>query len=128
MPDILLDSDIVIAVLRGSQKIIDELIRLEKTGCRLLYTPIAKAEIYHGIRKGEEEKVEAFFAGCHCLPIADEAGEKAGYYLRRYHQSHGVEIADAFVAAAANINDAVLFTLNHKHYPMKDVAIHRFSA
>jgi predicted nucleic acid-binding protein len=42
--------------------------------------------------------------------------------LRQYRKSHGVEIADALIAAAAVANRAELWTRNRKHYPMKDVS------
>ena len=34
---------------------------------------------------------------------------------------HGVELADALVAAAATTSGVRLWTLNRKHYPMPDV-------
>src|SRR5712692_5043563 len=39
-------------------------------------------------------------------------------YLARYAKSHGVEIADALVAAAAAVSGLRLWTLNRKLYPM----------
>jgi len=48
-------------------------------------------------------------------------GRQAGAYLARYARSHGVEIADALIAAAATTAGLHLWTLNRKHYPMEDV-------
>ena len=48
-------------------------------------------------------------------------GRRAGAYLARYARSHGVELADALVAAAATTAGLHLWTLNRKHYPMPDV-------
>lgn len=39
-------------------------------------------------------------------------------FLRDYGKSHGVGLADAIVAATAQIENAELKTLNTKHYPM----------
>ncbi|MCX5792403.1 MAG: PIN domain-containing protein [Elusimicrobia bacterium] len=125
MRDILLDSDVIIEILRGNEKVAEEVIGLGKSGRAVLYTPISKAEIYHGIRENEKEKTEAFFSCCRPVPITDEIGEKAGRYLRQYNRSHGTEIADALIAAAAFINNADLFTFNHKHFPMKDLKLHK---
>ena len=124
MNDIILDSDVIIEVLRGNEEVMEEVIRLGKSGHTVLYTPVSKAEIYHGIREEEVEKAETLFFGCASVPITDTIGEKAGHYLRRFHKSHGTGLADALIAAAAFINNAELFTLNHKHYPMKDVRLH----
>jgi predicted nucleic acid-binding protein len=49
-------------------------------------------------------------------------GRQAGLYLQRYRRSHGVEVADALIAANAVASRAQLWTRNRKHYPMKDVA------
>lgn len=126
MRDILLDSDVIIEILRGNGEVTEEVISLGKSGRAALYTPISKAEIYHGIREGETGKAEMLFSGCRSVPITDEIGEKAGHYLRQFYKSHGTDIADALIAAAASITNAVLFTFNHKHYPMKDISLHKF--
>lgn len=128
MHDILLDSDVIIEIFRGNEKVAEEVIRLAKSGRAVLYTPVSKAEIYHGIREGETGKAEELFSGCRPVPITDDIGEKAGHYLRQFHKSHGMDIADALIAAAASLNKAGLFTLNHKHYPMKDIKKHRITA
>ena len=87
----------------------------------MTYTAIAKAEIYHGLRRGEEAAAERFFSACRCLVIDEEVGEQAGRYLSAYRRSHGVELADALVAASARIHKAALYTLNRRHFPMKDI-------
>ena len=125
MYDVLLDSDVIIEVLRGNEGVLEEIISLGKSGRAILYTPISKAEIYHGIRKGETGHAEVLFSGCMSVPITDEIGEKAGRYLRQFHKSHGTDIADALIAAAAFINNAGLFTFNHKHFPMKDIKLYK---
>lgn len=127
MPDLLLDSDVIIERLRGNEAVESELKRLLDEGWSLFFTPVAKAEIYHGMRAGEELAAETFFAACRCLPITDEVGEQAGRYLAAHHKSHGLGIADALVAAAARVHRAALFTLNLRHYPMKDVHFHRLN-
>lgn len=124
MPDLLLDSDVIIEILRGDLVVLEEVTKLRKAGWLVAYTPVAKAEIYHGLKRQEEAAVEHFFASCLCLDLTAEVGEKAGRYLAAYHKSHGMEIAGALVAAAANINRATLFTFNRKHYPMRDVTFH----
>ena len=48
-------------------------------------------------------------------------GRQAGIYLARFRKSHGVELADALIAAGAVTSKAELWTRNKKHYPMSDV-------
>ena len=43
--------------------------------------------------------------------------------MKSYSRSHGLELADALVAAAAHVNGISLWTLNKRHYPMRDVRL-----
>ncbi|HBA61440.1 MAG TPA: PIN domain nuclease [Elusimicrobia bacterium] len=126
MRDILLDSDVIIEILRGNGEVTEEVISLGKSGRAVLFTPVSKAEIYHGLREGETARAEMLFSGCRSVPITDAVGEKAGHYLRQFHKSHGMDIADALIAAAAFLINADLFTFNRKHFPMKDLKLHKF--
>jgi predicted nucleic acid-binding protein len=56
--------------------------------------------------------------------LDSKVAKRAGAYLQRYSRSHGVEIADVFVAAAASLSGLRLWTLNRKHYPMEDVTFY----
>ncbi|OQY99227.1 MAG: hypothetical protein B6D41_01730 [Chloroflexi bacterium UTCFX4] len=90
----------------------------------LCFSPITKAEIYHGLRAGQEERTAQLFAEMGCLDIDEQIGQKAGEYLRSFHKSHGTQLADALIAATAFHAKAVLFTLNRRHYPMTDIQFH----
>lgn len=118
---ILLDSDVLIEVLRGNETIKKELSLLYRQGEALAYSPVTKAEIYTGLMSPERRITEVLFLGLQCCSIDEMIGEQAGYYLRSYHKSHGVEIADALIAATAKVCQALLFTLNRRHYPMPEI-------
>jgi predicted nucleic acid-binding protein len=94
---------------------------LEATGVPTYCTAIAWAEIFAGLRPGEEPLTQAFFDARGEIVLDGQVGRQAGAYLARYARSHGVEIADALVAAAAATSGVRLWTLNRKHYPMPDV-------
>ena len=121
MAKVLLDTDVVIEIMRGNQVVIDNMKSLWRMGNVIFCSPVTVAEIYHSLRPKEVGKVEKFFRTAKCLPITKEVGEKAGKYLARYHKSHSVELGDALVAAVCFSNKTLLYTLNKKHYPMKDV-------
>jgi len=57
----------------------------------------------------------------HGIPIDAKSGRQAGLYLRQCRKSHGVEVADAQIAASAVANKAEIWTRNRKHYRMKDL-------
>lgn len=52
------------------------------------------------------------------VPVSAEVGKIGGLYKRDYGKSHGVGLADAILAATAEIENAELKTLNIRHYPM----------
>jgi len=79
------------------------------------------AELWAGARPKEHEALDNLFTALRCAAIDREAGRRAGTYLRRYRRSHGVEVADALIAASAVENGAALWTRNRRHYPMKEI-------
>ena len=120
---VLLDSDVIIATFRNETSVVEYLDRLLEQQAKLSVSPVAYAEILAGERSGEHDAIESFFESVDCLPIDEAVGRKAGEYLRAYSKSSGVRIADALVAAVAHCHQAELFTLNRKHYPMKDIRV-----
>ena len=121
MTEILLDSDVIIAWLRGLEPFASLIPDLLEKGTALFWTPVSVAEIFAGIRKGEEKRVADLFLVLDSLSLSAETGKKAGEYLKAHAKSHGVELGDALIAAAAHVNGMRLWTLNVKHYPMKDI-------
>ncbi len=124
MTGVLLDSDVVIEILRGRRDVVAAAERLARDHVPTCCTAVTWAEVYAGIRPGEEPLTEAFFEARGEVVLDGIAGRRAGAYLARYAKSHGVEIADALVAAAATSAGLRLWTLNRRHYPMPDVEFH----
>ncbi len=120
----LVDSDVLIEVLRNNKPVADELEALHNAKHTLCYSPITKAEIYHGLRQEEEERTARLFAGMECFIVDDSIAEQAGEHLRTYHRSHGLQLPDALIAATAFYRQAVLITFNRRHYPMDDIKFH----
>lgn len=84
-------------------------------------TAVSVAEIFAGLRRGEESATEAFLGDLGIVILDAEIGRKAGSYLSRYGRSHGLEIADALIAAAATCSGLTFWTLNRRHFLMTDV-------
>ena len=118
---VLFDSDVIIDVLRGRPQVANALRALEATGTPTYCCAVSVAEVLAGTRPGEETTTEAFFEARGDAVLDAQTGRRAGAYLARYSRSHGVEIADALVAAAAATAGLQLWTHNRKHYPMRDV-------
>ena len=121
MTEILLDSDVIIAWLRGYHPFAGLIPELVSKANLLAWTPVSVAEIYAGVRRGEEGRIENLFLVLETLSLSAEIGKKAGDYLHAYSKSHGVELGDALIAATAHVHGFRLWTLNKKHYPMKDL-------
>jgi predicted nucleic acid-binding protein len=122
---VLVDSDIVIEVCRERNiTVLSRWRELEKSDCPILYSPITSAELWAGVRPREHEALTNFFRALLCVPIDYETGRQAGEYVRRYGKSHGVELGDALIGAAAHLNGAALWTRNRKHYPMPELSFY----
>ncbi len=119
----LIDSDVVIEHLRGRAWAAGLLASIAISGGVVYYSPVTTAEIYQGIRSGEEVATERLFTNLPCLQIDDAVGRQAGEYLRRFRASHGLALGDALIGATARAHDLVLLTLNRRHYPMPDVRL-----
>lgn len=118
---VLVDTDVLIEYLRGNEAVVRKLTIAYKKGEKLCYSPVNRAEIIAGLRKGEEEITSKFFSLMECLKIDETTGHTAGEYMKRYRSSHKVEIADALIAATVSNHSISLWTFNKKHYPMKDI-------
>jgi hypothetical protein len=121
LADILLDSDVIIAWLRGYQPVAGAVLNLLENSHSLLWTPVSIAEIFAGAKKKEVAHLQTLFQILETLPISETIGKKAGYYLQNYSKSHSVELADALIAASAFVVNLSLWTLNKRHYPMPEV-------
>lgn len=118
---VLFDSDVVIELLRERQPVLDQAVALRRSGVRSYCCAVAYAEIFRGVRAGEETLAAEFFEARGEVILDGRVGRRAGGYLARYAKSHGLEIADALTAAAASESGLWLWTRNRRHYPMSDV-------
>jgi predicted nucleic acid-binding protein len=120
---VLVDSDILIEVSRGrNAALVSGWMELSRADAAVLYSPVSVAELWAGATPGEHDALNNLFRALTCAPIGKETGHLAGAWLRKYRRSHGVEVADALIAAGAVENNAELWTRNRKHYPMKEVS------
>jgi predicted nucleic acid-binding protein len=122
MSGVLIDSDVIIEVLRERKPVVIRTWVDIVNGDKLLfYSPVSLAEIRHGMRESEKESIERVFSGMRCVPIEVEIASRAGDYLRAFHASHAVALGDALIAATASLHQLDLWTQNRKHFPMRDV-------
>ncbi len=113
---IVVDTDVLIDFFRGQPKAVAF---VKRHSHRIILPSIVTAELYAGVRGDEERTVlDKFFSLFRVVPVSLEIAKVGGLYKRDYGRSHGVGLADAILAATAEIENAELKTLNTKHYPM----------
>jgi predicted nucleic acid-binding protein len=121
---LLLDTDIVINLLRKREATVDCFVELQNSGTIFLLSPIVIAEIYAGAFKREHRQIEAFFSMCQPLVLNGEVGRVAGRDSNLYRKAfQGISLEDYLLAATAYQERCPLWTGNRKHYPMTDIEI-----
>lgn len=112
----LLDTDIVIEYLRGSDKAAEY---LEGLAGELLLSTISVAELWSGV-KGEKEKqaLDQFLLAFRLVAVDEGIAKNGGILRQEYARSHGIGLADAIIAATALQEEAKLISFNARHYPM----------
>src|ERR1700686_2396065 len=90
---ILIDSDVLIEVLRGRDaEILEKWTGLANSSDAVLCSPVSVAEVWHGARPREHTAIAKLLGALSCVPVDAQTGQRAGVYLREYHKSHGVEL------------------------------------
>jgi len=113
---ILLDTDVLVDFFRGYSKAVAF---VNGHSALIILSSIVVAELYAGVKGGAEQTaLENFVSLFHIIPVSVEIAKAGGLYKRDYGKSHGVGLADAILAATAEVENAELKTLNTKHYPM----------
>lgn len=113
----ILDSDVLIEILRGNARTARWVAAQALTGEALGYSPVSRAEVGAGLRPKEEDEVAALFGGLHLVTIDATTGELAGDRMRRYRKSHALELGDALIGASVVQHGERLATFKRRHYP-----------
>lgn len=118
---LLVDTDVVIDYLRDQA---DAVAYLESLAEPSLLSAVTVAELYAGVREGEERAaLNAFLTAFEIIPVDSAIATQGGLYRRDYGKSHNVGLADALIAASAEARQATVVTLNKKHFPMLTTVI-----
>ena len=116
---ILVDSDVLIAHLRGVEAARDWLIGARRTGGPLAVSAVSLAEVAGGMRAPERREVTRLLTSMHPFPVSERIGWKAADLMRTYRRSHsGIGLGDYLIAATVQVEGLELATLNIRHFPM----------
>lgn len=121
MSKIVLDTDVLIDVLRGRDAV---RAFLQDVADRFVpcCSVVSVAELYVGMRPEEEKATRALLDGLVIYPVTYEVAEAAGRFKKR-STSRRLELADCLIAATAFIEGATLATGNVKDYPMPEITV-----
>lgn len=121
---ILLDTTVLIDVLRGRRRTVERLTALRQHGDVPYTTPISVEEIHRGLRDTERVAAARLFDGLRIASIGRPEGVRAGDW-RRDHASAGMTLAqaDCLIAAAAVTLGVPLATGNPKDFPMRELEV-----
>ena len=119
---LLIDTDVLIDYLRDYPAAVSY---IEAQQERFLISVVTVAELYAGVREGEERaRLEQFLRAFEIIPLDLRLAVQGGLYRRDYGKSHNVGLADALIAASPSQRQVPLVTLNRKHFPMlQDVLV-----
>ena len=121
----LVDTDILIWILRGNEKYEKFLLDLKDKGSFSVST-ITIAEIYKNIYPSEIVKTESVIGEFLIWDVTSAVAKQAGLYLQEHiKHSKALSLTDCLIAATANVNNLMLVSLNIRHFPMKDIKFQR---
>lgn len=122
---LMLDTSVLIDVLRGRKDRRLLLRRLVGEGHSLSTTVLNVAELYAGMRAGEEVRTEEFLDALECVELRSSAARLAGQ-LKSAWQKRGrtLTLSDTIIAAVAIEQQCVLLTDNRKDFPMRELNVY----
>jgi hypothetical protein len=115
---ILIDSDVLIAHLRGVEQA-HAWLRKTRAAGPLAVSVVSIAELTGSMRSAERREVWKLLGSLRPEPITELVARRAGEFMRQYRRSHsGIGLADYLIAATAELRGQQLATLNVRHFPM----------
>jgi predicted nucleic acid-binding protein len=114
---LLLDTTVLIDILRGRARRRTLLTELIGEGHLLATAAINVGEVYAGMRPGEEARTDELLSNLECFLLTATIARRAGN-LKSECQRRGqtLALADMIVAATAMEHGATLMTDNHKDF------------
>ncbi|HZQ69768.1 MAG TPA: type II toxin-antitoxin system VapC family toxin [Terriglobales bacterium] len=117
---LLLDTSVLIDVLRARKGRRKLLAQLTRDGHNLTTSALNVAEVYAGMRPAEENETQMFLSILDCYPITSIESRRAGQIKREWaEKGKTLSLADTIVAATALEHECILVTDNRKDFPMQ---------
>lgn len=122
--EVLLDTSVLIDTLRFRKGRRELLASVVNDGHVLSTTAINIAEVYVGLRSGEETRTAALLKPLRSYPLDLEMGIRAGLIANTWaKKGKTISLPDAIIAATALDQGCVLMTDNREDFPMPELAL-----
>jgi predicted nucleic acid-binding protein len=129
MGALLLDSSVLIDLLRRRPGAVERLTRIHESGDTPYVCAISIEELTCGLRSSEDDDVIALFEGLRVAPLGIPEGRLAGYWRRSFaRRGRTLSQPDCLIAAAAVGIDGRLATGNPRDFPMRGLAVDHWPA
>ncbi len=120
---LLVDTNIIIWVLRGESKYVEYISKL-KNKMQLSLSVITVAEVYQNILPAEYADTKELLNEYIIWDVTRKIAERGGLYWQQYHKKFAkLYLPDCLIAATASEHELELLTLNVKHFPMEDIKV-----
>ena len=114
MEIVLLDTNILIEILKGDQKTIHT---VQTLNAELAISSITAMELYYGaLNKRESNRLAKFISLFRVIEINETISKQATTLVRSYAKSHNLDIPDSLIAATALTVNTRLLTYNTKDF------------
>jgi predicted nucleic acid-binding protein len=121
---LLLDTTVVIDLLRGRPDAVSRLRESRQAGDSIYVCAINVEETARGLRPSEHDVARTLFAGLRVAPLREAEGWRAGTWRREYAaRGRTLAQADCLIAAAALSIGARLATGNPKDFPFRGLVV-----
>ncbi len=118
MEKIVLDTNILIEILKGNKTIID---KLELLSVDFYISSITVMELYYGaLNKAELFQLKKFISLFKVIEINENISSISTELIFQYAKSHNLAIPDSLIASTAISIDSKLLTLNLKDFKYID--------
>jgi predicted nucleic acid-binding protein len=122
---VLLDTTVLIDVLRNKRNRRALLADLVESGHTLATSAINIGEVYSGMRPQEKPQTDAFLDSLECYALTAAIARRAGSLKYAWSQKgRTLTLADMIVAATALEHSLVLMTDNSKDFPLPELNFH----
>lgn len=129
MADVVLDSTVVVDILRRRPGTLERLAAMQRAGDRPHVCAITAEEVTFGLRPRERADATTLFEALHVAPLGVAEGRLAGWWRATFRRrGWTLSPADCLIAASAVGIRARLATGNPKDFPMKDLVVEHWPA